>query len=180
MFLISLSLLNGGSHTGSEIPNECARQVNQFIEPGSLQTPIAFVDKPSNSSIRGTGSGTSNPHGTINSHPRTACDIGYMDGEFFFFFELELSFFLVKLLNLGMVNVSFVVACTESQLRALLAELTNKCPVGFGHLELEQLQFLVCKQLGLPTVSIIHTSCASSRGPHFSCTGPCSRRVCVL
>jgi len=66
-------------YTGSEIPNECARQVNQFIEPGSLQTPIAFVDKPSEPTT--TAPTTSRGRGTCTLHPRTGSDIGYMDGK---------------------------------------------------------------------------------------------------
>ena len=43
-------------------------------------------------------------------------------------------------------------SAVESQLHALLAELLGKCLIDFKHLELEQLQLLVCKQLGLLTV----------------------------
>ena len=43
----------------------------------------------------------------------------------------------------------------ENRLRTLLAELTGKRSMDFKHLELEQLQLLVCKQLGLPTVRVL-------------------------
>lgn len=59
---------------GSEIPTECAKQVNQLIEPGSLDTPLAYVDSGS----RSRGSGKT---GAVNFFPRTGADIGYMDSE---------------------------------------------------------------------------------------------------
>lgn len=146
---------------GTEVSTECARQLNQFIEPGAIDTPIAYVGPP----IRSRGR-TSFPGATfdIDFYPRTGDDIGGLSGQDFVPYASSPSFFgVIPMYSVILAGVFRGIYAhtdcrrlrrfTERQLREMLLKLGAASPGLLERLDLEHLQELLMKHLGILMVS---------------------------